>query len=228
LRHIQTDIFAQGRDILPFSFHNAVIEIVVKIVKSPHYFKTIFSFLFSEVFRIFVLLNIKNIGMKRIICSLLLLVGFSAAVCSCEGLINGNTEEQAGTIYGTWVLDQLTIEASASVIGNGSQNTSVIDFTNAPCYLVLGDNMVATAQMGLDIELSGYSYDSEARKVRFNDDLSVSNDGKAMVLIGVYEITELTADKLVLRQPDFNIDVPGIFSSHQTAIYAFHRKPAKN
>ena len=47
--------------------------------------------------------------MKRFICSLMLLAGLSALVCSCDILNNQNEEEQAGTIYGTWVLDKLTI-----------------------------------------------------------------------------------------------------------------------
>ena len=87
---------------------------------------------------------------------------------------------------------------------------------------------MASGRMGLDVELSGYSYDSNKNAIRFNRSISVSNDGKAMVLVGAYEITELTPTTLVLRQPDFNIDVPGLFSSHQTAIYAFHRVPNDN
>lgn len=162
--------------------------------------------------------------MKRFICSLMLLAGLSALVCSCDILNNQNEEEQAGTIYGTWVLDKLTIEASASVIGSGSQNTSVIDFTSTPAYLDIDETMLATARMGWDVEICTISYNADKMTIRFNDDLSVGDDGKAMVLVGVYEITELTPNTLTLRQPDFNIDIPGIFSSHQTAIYAFHRK----
>ena len=82
---------------------------------------------------------------------------------------------------------------------------------------------MATAQFGWDLEMSSYSYDAEKNTIRFNKSLDVSDDGKAMVLVGTYDITELTPDKLTLRQPDVSIDIPGLFSSHQTAIYAFHR-----
>lgn len=159
--------------------------------------------------------------MKKILCSLLLLAGMMAMVCSCDEFNGG--DDPAGSIYGYWKLDKLTIEASTSVIGNGNLNTSAIDFTNTPCYLFLGEDLMASGRMGLDLELSGYSYDAKQQAIRFNRSISVSNDGKAMVLVGTYEITELTLNTLVLRQPDFNIDIPGLFSSHQTAIYAFHR-----
>ena len=130
---------------------------------------------------------------------------------------NDGDDHQTGSIYGTWVLDNLTIEASSSVIGSGSQNNSVIDFTNTtPCYLIIGD--VATARMGWDVEMSGYTYDAGQKTIRFNKSLSVSDDGKAMVLVGLYDIIELTADKLVLRQPDFNIDIPE---------YSYHRQTEK-
>lgn len=164
--------------------------------------------------------------MKKILCSILILASMAALVCAC-GELDGD-EDEPGSIYGYWKLDKLTIEASASVIGNGSLNTSVIDFTNNPCYLHLAEDMMASGRMGLDVELSGYSYDSNKNAIHFNRSISVSNDGKAMVLVGSYEITELTLNTLVLRQPDFNIDVPGLFSSHQTAIYAFHRVPNDN
>lgn len=155
----------------------------------------------------------------------MLLSGILALVCSCNNLNNNGDAELTGSIYGTWVLDNLTIEASTSVISDGSLNTSVIDFTKTtPCYLVLGDDMMASARMGWDLELSAYSFSEESKTVRFNKSLSVSDDGKAMVLVGTYQVTELTPAKLVLRQPDFNIDIPGLFSSHQTAIYSFHRE----
>ena len=154
---------------------------------------------------------------------MMLLLGLSAVVCSYENF--NHDDDETGSIYGTWVLDKLTIEASASVIGSGGQNTSVIDFTHTPAYLDMDETMLATARMGWDVEICTFSFNADKMTVRFNDDLSVSNDGKAMVLVGLYEITELTANTMTLRQPDFNIDIPGIFSSHQTAIYAFHRKP---
>jgi len=163
--------------------------------------------------------------MKRFLCSLLLLAGISVLAVSCDETHRNNNENEAtGSICGTWVLDTLTIEASASVIGNGSTNTSIIDFKNTPCYLNLSENAMATARMGLDIEMSAYSYDQKAATLFFKNSMSVSNDGKAMVLVGTYEVTCLTSGRLVLRQPDFNIDIPGLFSSHQTAVYAYHRK----
>lgn len=152
----------------------------------------------------------------------MLLAGLLGMTCSCN-LLNGDDAQASGSIFGTWKLDKLTIEASASVVGSGSQNTSVIDFTGNSCYLNLSDKFLATAQFGWDLEMSSYSYDAEKNTIRFNKSLDVSDDGKAMVLVGTYDITELTPDKLTLRQPDVSIDIPGLFSSHQTAIYAFHR-----
>ena len=161
--------------------------------------------------------------MKRIFCLLMLFLSLSAVVCACDPTRQDGEETTTGSLYGTWQLDTLTIEASASVIGSGSLNTSVIDFTKTtPCYLSITEVM-ATARMGWDVEMATFVYDATKMKIKFNDDLSVSDDGKAMVLVGSYDITELTPARLVLRQPDFNIDIPGLFSSHQTAVYSYHR-----
>lgn len=160
--------------------------------------------------------------MKKIVCSFVLLAGLLAALCSCDPL-NNNGQEKEGTLYGSWKLDTLTIEASASVIGSGAQNTSNIDFTRNSGYLYLSDSNMATVKLGWDVEMSAFTYDATKNTIHFNKSMDVSDDGKAIVLVGSYEITRLTPDHLVLRQPDFNIDIPGLFSSHQTAIYKFHR-----
>lgn len=158
----------------------------------------------------------------------MLILSLSALVCACDPTQQNGEETTTGSLYGTWQLDTLTIEASASVIGNGSLNTSVIDFTKTtPCYLNVTEAL-ATARMGWDVEMTTFVYDATQMKLKFNDCLSVSDDGKAMVLVGTYDIRVLTPTRLVLRQPDFNIDIPGLFSSHQTAIYTFHRTKDNN
>ena len=75
----------------------------------------------------------------------------TALVCAC-GELDGD-EDEPGSIYGYWKLDKLTIEASASVIGNGSLNTSVIDFTSTPCYLHLAEDMMASGRMRRDFRV---------------------------------------------------------------------------
>lgn len=160
--------------------------------------------------------------MKKIVCSFVLLAGLLAALCSCDPL-NNNDQEKEGTLYGSWKLDTLTIEASASVIGSGAQNTSNIDFIGNSGYLYLSDANMATVKLGWDVEMSSFTFDAAKKTIHFNKSMDVSDDGKAIVLVGTYEIIRLTPDHLALRQPDFNIDIPGLFSSHQTAIYKFHR-----
>jgi len=157
--------------------------------------------------------------MKRFLCLILSLAGIAAMICSCEETDGDATG--AAPLYGVWVLDNLTIEASTSVTGS---QTTVIDYARTPAYLTLDENLVATARMGLDLEVAKYSFDVSTNTVSFSESLSVSNDGKAMILTGAYEVTTATATQLVLRQPDFSIDIPGLVSANQTAIYTFHKE----
>ena len=98
--------------------------------------------------------------MKKIVCSFVLLAGLLAALCSCDPL-NNNDQEKEGTLYGSWKLDTLTIEASASVIGSGAQNTSNIDFTGNSGYLYLSDANMATVKLGWDVEMSSFTFDEK-------------------------------------------------------------------
>ena len=52
----------------------------------------------------------------------MLILSLSALVCACDPTQQNGEETTTGSLYGTWQLDTLTIEASASVIGNGSLN----------------------------------------------------------------------------------------------------------
>ena len=168
--------------------------------------------------------------MKRFICALMLIASVLTVFWSCNGENGKNNttpdeQEEPPTVFGYWVLDNLTVEASSSIIGSGGANTSVIDFTRTPCHLKLAENFTATGSMGWDISISKYTLSSDGKTISFDRTISVSDDGKAMVLAGSYEIIELTYDKLVLRQPDIVVSIPGIFSAQQTAIYSYTRVP---
>ena len=162
--------------------------------------------------------------MKRFICSLLLLAGLVAAVCSCDNYLH--TGDQTGLLYGTWALDKLTVGTGTSLIGDGSMTYTEVNFTD--CYLTLNKGLIATANMGFDVDATAFSYDAEKKTIRFDESISVGNDGKAMVLVGTYNVTELTDNRLVLDQPDLNIEIPGIATAHQSASYAFHRLSVEN
>ena len=46
----------------------------------------------------------------------MLILSLSALVCACDPTQQNGEETTTGSLYGTWQLDTLTIEASASVI----------------------------------------------------------------------------------------------------------------
>ena len=43
-------------------------------------------------------------------------------------------------------------------------------------------------------------------------------------LLGSYDVTELSENKLILKQTDINVSIGSIVSANQTATYEFHRK----
>ena len=138
---------------------------------------------------------------------------------------NQKEEEEAPTVFGAWHLDKLTIEASSSVIGSGGSASTDIDFSRTNCRLVLDESqMLASARLGLDIDVTSFTFDESTNIIKFGNTLSVSDDGKAMVLTGAYDVIELTDSSLVLKQQDIDVSVPGLFTAHQTAIYTYHRE----
>ena len=145
-------------------------------------------------------------------------IAISAVSCYKDGPQNGGD----ASIYGKWMLDTQTIILEASVSGSGSDNKTVVDFGGTGCYLELGDEGAA-AYMGFKIDVSTFSYNAESKRIDFPRGLSVSDNGKAFVLAGSYDVTELTDDRLVLKQEDFGVSI-GSVKATQTAIYEFHRK----
>ena len=159
--------------------------------------------------------------MKRLTKGLLAIacIAVSAVSCYKDGPDNGGD----ASIYGKWMLDTQTVLIETSVAGSGSNNKTVVDFGGTGCYLELG-NEGAAAYLGFDIDVSTFSFNAESKRIDFPRGLSVSDNGKAFVLYGSYDVTELTDSKLTLKQTDIGVSIGSIVSANQTAIYEFHKK----
>lgn len=159
--------------------------------------------------------------MKRLTKGLLAIacIAVSAVSCYKDGPDNGGD----ASIYGKWMLDTQTLLIETSVAGSGSNNKTVVDFGGTGCYLELG-NEGAAAYLGFDIDVSTFSFNAESKRIDFPRGLSVSDNGKAFVLYGSYDVTELTDSKLTLKQTDIGVSIGSIVSANQTAIYEFHKK----
>lgn len=159
--------------------------------------------------------------MKRLTKGLLAIacIAVSAVSCYKDGPDNGGD----ASIYGKWMLDTQTVLIETSVAGSGSNKKTVVDFGGTGCYLELG-NEGATAYLGFEIDVSTFSFNAESKRIDFPRGLSVSDNGKAFVLYGSYDVTELTDSKLTLKQTDIGVSIGSIVSANQTAIYEFHKK----
>lgn len=158
---------------------------------------------------------------RKIFRSLLAIACVVSLASSCYK--ENATGDDASAIYGQWMLDTETVIIEASVSGNGTTNRTVVDFTGTGCCLELGVEG-ASARMGWDMAVTLFSYDAGSRRIDFPRGLSVSDDGKALVLIGSYDVTELTDKKLVLTQKSIGVSIGSILDATQTATYEFHKK----
>ena len=160
--------------------------------------------------------------MKRLTKTLIAIACMAVSAVSCykDGPGKGN---EPGSICGTWVLDTKTVLIETSFGGNDNQNKTEIDFKGLDCRLSLEYDLLAHAAFGYQMEVTTYSFDTESNRLDFSRQLSVSSNGKAMVLVGQYEVTQLTQDKLVLTQKS-GVTI-GTSSAYEVTTYDFHRQP---
>ena len=154
----------------------------------------------------------------------ILLVGICAAfaLCSCETM--DPEKDFSGTPYGFWVVDKLEVEASVTINGNKTSTTNTTDFTSEYCRLRLDTSNIATLWFNFEVpDLETFSYDKSKGQIVFSEGLDKGDNGKAIVLLGVYDVI-LEGDNMILRQPEAAIDVNG-YGVSERATYYFHRAP---
>ncbi|MBQ3766509.1 MAG: hypothetical protein II874_07220 [Bacteroidales bacterium] len=163
--------------------------------------------------------------MKRLTKTLLAIACIAVSAVSCYKDGPGKGDEP-GSICGTWVLDTKTVLIETSFGGNDNQNKTEIDFKGLDCRLSLEYDQLAHAAFGYELEVTTYSYDAESQRLDFSRQLSVSSSGRTMTLVGQYDVTQLTQEKLVLTQKS-GVTI-GSSSAYEVTTYEFHRKPDDN
>ena len=160
--------------------------------------------------------------MKKIFSTILIAVFAAFAFNSCETL--DPEKDFSGTIYGFWVVDKLEVDASVTAAGTTHQNTSTIDFSKDYCRLNLDPSHIATLWYNLEFpDTEAFSYDESTKRIEFKKGLDKGDNGKAIVLLGVYDV-ELNGDQMIFRQPEASVGVFG-FGASERATYYFHRAP---
>ena len=130
----------------------------------------------------------------------------------------------SGTIYGFWVVDKLEVDASVTINGTTTSHTSTTDFSNEYCRLYLDTSHIATLWFNLEWpDSETFIYDEAAGRIEFKKGLDKGDNGKAIVLLGIYDV-ELNGDNLVLRQPEAAVGYGG-YGASERATYYFHRAP---
>ena len=160
--------------------------------------------------------------MKRIFSTILIALCAVLAFSSCETL--DPDKDFSGTIYGFWVVDKLVVDASLTINGTTTSNTSTIDFTNEYCRLNLDTSHIATLWFNLEWpDSEKFSYDESTKRIEFKKGLDKGDDGKAIVLLGIYDV-KLEGDTMVLSQPEASVGIGGYGASERSTYY-FHRAP---
>jgi hypothetical protein len=153
-----------------------------------------------------------------------ILIGIFAALtfCSCEPL--NREDDKDGTPYGFWVVDKLVVEASVTVNGNTTSTTNTTDFSSEYCRLQLAQSNYATLWFNFELpDVESFTYNESTGIMEFKKGLDKGDNGKAIVLLGVYEV-QVNGDNMILRQPEASIGVFG-YGASERATYYFHRAP---
>ena len=82
---------------------------------------------------------------------------------------------------------------------------------------------MASLWYNFDLDLKTFLYDASATRITFRESLNAGDNGKAIVLLGVYDVT-LDGDTMVLSQPEAAVGVLG-FGASEKATYYLHRAP---
>ena len=160
--------------------------------------------------------------MKRIFSTLLIALCAVLAFSSCETL--DPDKDFSGTIYGFWVVDKLVVDASVTINGKTTSSTTTTDFSGEYCRLNLDTSHIATLWFNLEWpDSEKFSYDESTQRIEFKKGLDKGDDGKAIVLLGIYDVT-LNGDTMVLRQPEAAIGIDD-YRASERATYYFHRAP---
>ena len=160
--------------------------------------------------------------MKKLFSTILIAVFAAFAFNSCESM--DPNKDFSGTIYGFWVVDKLEVEASLTINGNINTTTSTTDFSKEYCRLNLDPSGIATLWFNLEFpDSEAFTYDETAKRIEFKKGLDKGDNGKAIVLLGIYDV-ELKNDVMILRQPEASIGT-GTLGASERATYYFHRAP---
>ena len=160
--------------------------------------------------------------MRRFFSSIIIALFAALAFNSCETM--DPDKDFSGTPYGFWVVDKLEVEASVTVNGNTTSTTSTTDFSKEYCRLNLDTSHMATLWFNLEFpDTEAFSYDEATKKIEFKKGLDKGDNGKAIVLFGIYDV-QLSGDTMVLRQPEASFGGSTLGASER-ATYYFHRAP---
>lgn len=159
--------------------------------------------------------------MKKAIIAAICCAFIALAAISCGSL--DPEKDYEGTPYGFWIVDSLNVEVSTTVNGNTTKHSSNTDFTRDYCRLSLDTLHIATLWYNFDLDIETFSYVESTKRITFKEGLNAGDDGKAIVLLGVYDV-ELSDNSMVMRQPEASISGT-IFGASERATYYFHRAP---
>ena len=160
--------------------------------------------------------------MKRIFSPILIAVCAVLAFSSCETL--DPDKDFSGTPYGFWIVDKLEVEASLTINGNTTKSTNTTDFSSEYCRLNLDTSNIATLWFNLEWpDSEKFTYDESTKRIVFKEGLDKGDDGKAIVLLGIYDVI-LQGDTMILQQPEASIGIGGYGASERSTYY-FHRAP---
>ena len=160
--------------------------------------------------------------MKRFFSTILIVVFAVLALNSCEGL--DPEKDYSGTIYGFWIVDKLETEASVTIDGDPHTVTTTTNYSSDYCRLLLDPSHLATLWFNLEWpDTEAFIYDETTKRIEFKKGLDKGDNGKAIVLLGVYDV-ELIGDTMIFRQPEASIMI-GDSGASERATYYFHRAP---
>ncbi len=136
----------------------------------------------------------------------------AAAAClalfsSCEKQDIEHTGDLTGDLYGVWALDSKTTVTKDS---DGKEIRDEVDYSSFHFYLSLSEPRLAMAKKGsftdldlddVDVDSAQFSFNKDKKQISFDDTLWLS-EGLLyhMRLSGVYDVLELTDNKLVIQQ----------------------------
>ena len=162
--------------------------------------------------------------MKRIFSMILIGVCAALAFSSCETM--DPDKDFSGTPYGFWVVDKLDVEVSLTILGNTTKTTHTTDYTTQYCRLNLDTSNYATLWFNFEApDIEKFTYDESTGKITFTKGLDKGDNGKAIVLLGIYDVT-LNGDNMILHQPEASTgDIFGYGGASEQATYYLHRAP---